>query len=108
MPLLGGLLVSLFSGLVGWFAQYVTRKVAFAAAALTAYTSLTVGLFVVLRSTVIALHAIVTGVPAIFLDVLQMGIPPVAAPCLSAYVTIWTACTVYVWQRDLLKLAAAA
>ena len=35
MPLLGGLLVNLFGGVVAWFSQWVTRKVAFGLAAVS-------------------------------------------------------------------------
>lgn len=104
MPLLGGLFVSLFSGLVAWLTQYVTRKVAFGMAAVAAMTLLTAGLFVLMRTTLSAVLALSSGTPAMFAQAMGMAIPPAAAACLSSYITIWTACTVYVWQRDQLRL----
>lgn len=106
MPLLGTLFVNLFSGLVAWFTTYVTRKIAFGLAAVAAYGVLTVGMFVAYRAVLAGLNVGLSGLPAMFVDGLAMGVPPVAPACVSAYVTMWTACTVYTWQRDLLHLVA--
>jgi hypothetical protein len=107
MPILGGLLVSLFGGIVGWLAQYFTRKVAFGAAAVVTYSALTLALYVAMRGTFAALEGVATGVNPMFLEAVRLGIPPVAPACLGAYITTWTACTVYAWQRDLMKVVAA-
>ena len=106
MPVLGTLFVNLFSGLVAWFAQYVTRKVAFGAAAVVAMSGLTLGLFVLMRTTLNLLANTAHGAPAIMMHALALSIPPVAPTCISTYITVWTACTVYTWQRDLLHLFA--
>lgn len=108
MPLLGGLLTSLFSGLVAWLAQYMTRKVAFGVAAVAAMTALTAGLYVVMRTSLSAMAMTTSGGPAIFVQAMQMAVPPIAPACISTYITMWTACTVYVWQRDLLHLIVKA
>ena len=108
MPLLGGLLSTLFVGLVNWFAQFVTRKIAFAGASVAAMTALTAALFVLMRGIVGPLLAELNGTTGIFMDALQMAVPVVAPACLSTYVTVWTACTVYTWQRDLIHLFAKA
>lgn len=108
MPLLGGLLLNLFSGLVGWLSQYVTRKVAFAVAYVTAYSTLTAALFVLMRVTLANVASTVPALPTMFVQGMALAVPPVAPFCLSTYVTMWTACTVYTWQRDLLSLAAKA
>lgn len=106
MPLLGTLLTSLFSGLVAWLAQYVTRKVAFGLAAVATFSTLTLALYVTMRVTLSSLLAYSTGAPAMFMTGLQLVMPPAAPFCVSTYVTMWTACTVYTWQRDLLVLFA--
>lgn len=108
MPILGGLLVSLFSGLAAWLAQWVTRKVAVAGAAVATMTALTAALFLSMRATLATLNGFTTGAPQIFMDMLAMAIPSSAPACIGLYVTMWTACTVYVWQKDLLKLATQA
>lgn len=105
MPLLGGLLLNLFSGFVAWLATYFTRKVAFALAGMAMYSTITVALFLVFRGLLVSLNSYATGAPAMFLDGFGMVIPPAAPFCLGAYATMWTACTAYTWQRDLLSLA---
>lgn len=109
MPLLGGLLVNLFAGLVAALVTYVSRKIAFGIAMVTLMTGLTAALFVAMRASLSSLtSAMGEGPPELFMMCLQMAIPPIAPGCLSTYITIWTACTVYTWQRDLLHLFAKA
>jgi dipeptide/tripeptide permease len=108
MPLLGGLFTTLFSGFAGWLAQWFTRKVAFGLAAVATMTGLTAALFVLMRATLAATASMQNGAPAIFMQALQMAIPPIAPACISTYVTVWTACTVYTWQKDLIHLFAKA
>lgn len=106
MPILGTLFTTLFSGLVAWFAQFVARKAAFGIATVTAMSALTLALFVLMRTTLVVINGQMTGAPAMFMDCLQMVIPPIAPACISTYVTLWTACTVYTWQKDLLHIFA--
>lgn len=106
MPLLGGLLVNLFGGLVAFLVTWVSRKVAFGLASVAIMSGLTLALFVLMRGTLAAVNAYVTGAPLIFIQAMQMVIPPAAPFVIASYVTIWTACMVYTWQRDLLYLFA--
>jgi len=108
MPVLGGLLVSLFSGLVAWLSQFLTRKVAYWGAIAITFGSLTSGLFLLMRTTLMTLSASISGVPLLFLQGVALAVPPIATACVSAYVTVWVAATCYRWQRDLLYLAASA
>ncbi len=109
MPLLGGLLVNLFAGLVASLAVYVSRKVAFGISMVLVMTGLTAALFVAMRAALASLSAdMLGGLPELFVMGLQMAIPPIAPGCFATYITIWTACTVYTWQRDLLHLFAKA
>lgn len=106
MPLLGGLLVNLFGGLVAFLVTWVSRKVAFGLAAVAVMSGLTLGIFVLMRTTLFAVNSYATGAPLVFIQAMQMMIPPAAPFVLGAYVTMWTACMVYTWQRDLLYLFA--
>lgn len=106
MPLLGGLLVNLFGGLVAFLVTWVSRKVAFGMAAVALLSSLTLTIFALMRVILLALNSYVTGAPLIMVQALQMMIPPAAPVCLAAYVTMWTAIMVYTWQRDLIMLFA--
>jgi len=108
MPLLGLLFTNLFAGLVAFLATYVTRKVAFGIAAVAAMSALTLGLYVVMRGTLTALDSQVFNMPAFWVMILGISVPPAAPFCISSYFTMWTACTVYVWQRDLLHLVLKA
>lgn len=108
MPVLGGLLVNLFGGMVAWLLNYVSRKVAYGIAAVTMMGSLTIGLLLVMRAALSATLAVSSGAPSIFLEAVAIGVPPAAGFCLSTYVTVWTACTAYTWQRDLIHLAIKA
>lgn len=108
MPVLGVLLTNLFGGLVAWLTQWVSRKVAFGLSAVAVMSGLTLGIYGVMRGLLAALNAYVTGAPLVFIQAVAMVIPPAAPVCLSAYITMWTACMVYTWQRDLLYLFAKA
>jgi Family of unknown function (DUF5455) len=106
MPLLGGLLVNFFGGLVAYLTTYVSRKIAFGLAAVAVMSALTLALFVSMRVILSALNSYATGAPLIFLQAIQMMIPPAAPFVLSSYVTMWTGIMVYTWQRDLLYIFA--
>lgn len=106
MPLLGALLTSLLTGLVGWLAQWFTRKIAFGLAIVAVSTGLTAGLFGVFRGAMAMADSSLTGMPAMFVNAFFMAVPPAAVPCVSAYLTVWTACGVYRWQLDLIHLFA--
>lgn len=106
MPLLGALLSTLLTALVTWFAQFVTRKVAFGGAVVVASSLLTAALFVAFRGVMVMADGALSGLPAMFAKAFFMAVPPAALPCVSAYITIWTACGVYRWQQDLIHLFA--
>lgn len=108
MPLLGGLLVNLFGGVVAWLATWFTRKVAFGLAAVASMSALTLGIYVLMRGTLAAVAALATGAPAMFVDAIGMVLPPAFPAALASYITMWTAVNVYTWQRDLLHLFAKA
>lgn len=108
MPLLGGLLVNLFGGLVAWLLNFVSRKIAYGIAAVTMMGGLTAGLLILMRGILSGIAGLATGAPAMFVDAVAIGVPPAAGFCVSSYITIWTACTAYTWQRDLLHLAIKA
>lgn len=108
MPLLGSLLVNLFGGLVAWLLNFFSRKVAYGIAVVTSMGTLTAGLLLIMRVALSALAGAASGAPAMFVQAVAIAVPPTAALCLSTYVTVWTACTAYTWQRDLVHLAMKA
>lgn len=108
MPLLGGLLVNLFGGFVSWLSQWLTRKVAFGVAAVSMSSGLTMGLFMTMRFLLGMVSQSMGSVPALFVEAVAVVMPPTAVVCVSTYITAWTACAVYKWQRDLVHLAIKA
>ena len=108
MPILGGLLVNLFGAMVAWLSQWLTRKVAYGVACITMMTSLTAALFLAMRVALGMLVGATSGAPSFMIEAIGIAVPPVATLCLSTYVSIWTACTAYRWQRDLLHIAIHA
>lgn len=108
MPLLGGLLVNLFGAVVLWLTQFVTRKIAFGVTAVAMMSFFTGALFVLMRAVLVSLSMSANGLPSILAEAIGLGVPPVASVCLGAYITTWTACTVYAWQRELVRTIASA
>lgn len=111
MPLLSGLLVNLFGGIVAWFSQWVTRKIAFGIAAVTMMSGLTLAMFTTMRLLLSQLSGMSSGVLGaipIFVEAIAIAVPPVAVFCVSTYITAWTGATVYKWQRDLIMIAMKA
>jgi len=106
--MIGGLLTSLFTSLLTWLGTYLTKKIAFGVASVTAMTTVTVALYVALRTVVAGLSAYSFGLPPLWTMVLGLAIPPAAPFCLSSYMTIWTAVTVYSWQKDALHFFRGA
>lgn len=103
MPLLGTLLVNLVGGLAGFFAQFLTRKVAVVSAALVALSTITAALLLVFNSAVSPLVGQLFATE--YGQFLGLAFPPVAGNCLVTIGTVWSACTLYGWQAKALALA---
>lgn len=99
MPFLAGLLGSAFSGLFSWFAQFLTRKVALIATAITAVVGLTAGLL-------LAFTGLINGIVAVLPAGAQLGfalLPPNTIPCLTAYVSALTLKWAYDWNTRIIQ-----
>lgn len=106
MPLLGSLLLTLVSGFASFLAQFLAKKVAIIAAALTGLAAITVALLAVFNSLVapLAEQAFSTE----YGQFLGLCFPPVSGNCLAAIGACWAACTLYGWQVKALSLAVQA
>lgn len=106
MPLLGGLLVALASGLADFFVKFVSGKVAIAAAALTAFGVITVALLVAFNKLVapLAEQAFSSEVG----QFLGLAFPPVSGNCMFVMGAVWSACTLYSWQARCLAMFVEA
>ncbi len=105
MPLLGGLFVGLFSGLVDFFVKYVTKKTAFAAAAVATFAVLTVAFYAAISLALVGIAYSFPGGGAVAIGV-WLVVPDNAPACLSAIVGVDTAVGLYRWNLENMRLAA--
>jgi len=107
MPLLGALLVNLFSSLASFFALFLTKKAAFIAASVTAAMSLLAALAGALSALAAGLVLSAPG-DSWFLTGLYFGVPSNAAICLSVALTADAAGMVYRLGQEHLSRALQA
>lgn len=105
MPLLGSLLMGLFSGLVDFFVKYMSRKTALMAAAVAAFSALTVALYVAISVALVGIAYTFPGGSAVAVGV-WLVVPDNAPGCISAIVSCDTAVALYRWNVANLKLAS--
>jgi len=104
MPILGGLLVSLFTGLGGLFSAIFGAQIALRLAAVTAFLGFGVVLLGVFNTLVAPIAAAVFSTD--FGQLLGLAFPPIAGTCLAAISAVWSACALYGVQRRALSLLA--
>ena len=107
MPLLGGLLVSLFAGIAGFFAQWLTKKIAFVAASLVVFAALLVAFMALLSAVWAALSAAFPANSYVLMG-FWMVVPDNFAACTSALITGYLARAAYDYNVSALKIAAYA
>lgn len=104
MPLLGTLLVNIFTGLAAWLAKYLTQKVAVALALIAVTTGFYVALYAALRA---AVHGAMVGLGAVhpmFAVGLSVVISPATQQFLTGYLTLWSVCELYKWKFSIMQL----
>jgi len=106
MPLLGALIISLASGIASFFVQFLTRKLAIAAAAVAALGVVTVALLAGFNGLVAPLVAQLFATS--YGQVIGLAFPPVAGTCMATISACWAACTLYKWQVRAISLSAVA
>lgn len=106
MPILGALLVSLFTTLGGWLVKYVSKKTALWLAVAVAIASAFAVATVVVAAAVSGLSA---AAPAVVSTVLTWFIPPQLPAIVGARFAIEVAMAAYRYQLNLqLAIAASA
>jgi len=105
MPVFAGLFVSLFSGLVSFFVQWFSKKLALGLAAVTVFGGLTLALWGAIG---LGLSGIVAMLPADsgLLTGLWVATPPNAQACIAATIAADTAVALYKWNVENLRLMA--
>lgn len=106
MPILAGLLVTLFSGLASFLASFMSKKVAIGLAAATTLGGLYAG-------AVTAMNAIVAPLlgslfSTAYGQFIGLATPPMAGTCLGIVAGTWAACTLYAWQKKALDIFVKA
>lgn len=106
MPLLAGLLVTLFGNLFQWFLKYAGTKVALAAAAITVFAGLTAALMVTITGILTGLNAALpTSLSGLAIGI-WIAVPDQTAACITAYYSADAAIALYSWNSQNLKLAS--
>lgn len=106
MPLLAGLLVTLFGNMFSWFLKYAGTKVALAAAAITSFAALTTALMVAIAAILSGLNAVLPSVmPGLAIGI-WVAVPDQTSFCISSYFAADAAIALYCWNTQNLKLAA--
>ena len=101
MPILAGLITSLFGALAGFLVQFVTKKIAFGLAAVAVVSGLVGALLLLMRGVVEPLwSSAVASLPA--LGWVGLAFPAAAEQSVTAWFAVWTACTLYSWQKTAL------
>lgn len=105
MPLLAGLIVTLFGSLFQWFLKYASTKIALAAAAITAFAGLTVALLAAGTLAMSGLQAVLPDIPGLMIGI-WVAVPDQTAGCISAYFAADAVVALYAWNVQNLKLAS--
>lgn len=105
MPILGGLLAGLFAAIAEFFAKYVSKKVAFAAAAITVFAGLTTSLALALSAMVSAVYVSMPDIPGLQLGI-WLAMPDNGPTVLASIVSLDTAVALYRWNVHNLHLAS--
>lgn len=108
MPLLGGLLVTLFSGLASYLSAWMAKKAAFAVAAIATFGLLTVALIAALQALVAGVVLAFPEVDPVVLSIVWMVLPDNATTCVGIAIAADTAIALYRWNVENLRLATAS
>lgn len=107
MPILGGLLASLFGWLakvmIDWFGKRVANRVVILGTFGAVFSA-------VMLALKMALQSLADYLPGAdwLLVALSVGMPPAAPTMLSIYSGVWAACRLYRWQVKAIEYVAGA
>jgi hypothetical protein len=101
LPWLAGLMGGLFSSLVSWFMQFVTKRLAVVAAVISGFVALTVAFLAALEGLV---SVILLNSPIELTFAAQLIIPSNFTLCITTMLTARTARWVYDWNIKIIQL----
>lgn len=105
MPILAGLLASIFSGIVGFLTRWLSKKLAFGIAAVAVFASLTLVLWAAIGAALSTVVVMIPGDSRVLMG-LWVAIPDNAQTILAATVAADTAIALYRWNVENLRLLA--
>lgn len=106
MPLLAGLIASLFGTLATFFAQLWAKKIVVAGLAVAAFAVALVALMAVFNGLVAPL---VQGMFSTqYGQFIGLAFPPISGTCMTSIATCWGACALYKLKMQSIKMTASA
>ena len=106
MPILAGLLASLFGGISAFLVQFITRKIAVVAMAVTGFGLAVVALMATFNLLVAPLAQAMFSTQ--YGQFIGLAFPPMAGTCLASLATCWGACALYKLKVQSIKMSASA
>lgn len=106
MPLLAGLVSSLFTGFAAFIAQIWTRKVAIVVIAGGSLSLALVALLVVFEQLVKPMIAAMFQTQ--YGQFIGLAFPPISGTCMASIAACWSACALYKLKVQSIKLTASA
>lgn len=107
MPILGGLLGSLFGWLAQVMIQWFGKRVANRVVILGTFTAVFSAVMLALKTALQSLAEYIPGADWL-LVALSVGMPPAASALISIYAGVWAVCRLYRWQVKAIELVAGA
>lgn len=106
MPLLAGLITSLFGGVASLIALLWAKKIGVTIIAVAAFASALLALMAVFNGLVSPLLADMFSTS--LGQFIGLAFPPIAGTCLAAISTCWGACALYKLKVQAIKMSASA
>lgn len=106
MPAFAMLFTSIFTSLVGFLAQFIARKYAFVIAALGVLLTVSTVFYAAISTTLNGLVWLLPSDPGVDLAI-WFAVPPVLPVAVSAALSVDTACAVFLWNKEQLKMLLA-
>ncbi|MDM0027768.1 DUF5455 family protein [Variovorax saccharolyticus] len=106
MPLLAGLIASLFGGVASFLAQIWAKKIVVAGLAIAAFAAALAALLAVFNALVSPLVAAMFSTQ--YGQFIGLAFPPIAGTCMTSIATCWGACALYKLKMQSIKMSASA
>ena len=106
MPILAGLLSSLFGGIASFVALLWAKKLAVSTLAVAAFVVTLTALMLVFNQLATPLVAAMFSTQ--YGQFLGLAFPPIAGTCMASIATCWGACALYKLKMQSIKMSASA